>query len=173
MDGSKVFVKERRSFEAKLIQSSSKVQEYYSILKNTLLSYIKVKSRISWKYDAYSIGKIKLAKMQIRDYSLEPRTPAPNFQVLANIVQTKVERIYEEKYLPYSIKLYFAHVGMWENAFECESELYGDFANLVKSTISFPYISNYLDHLFSAEDCTDSVSHLTREAAIMFIAIIL
>lgn len=66
VDGSKVFVKERRSFEAKLIQSSSKVQEYYSVLKNTLLSYIKVKSRISWKYDAYSIGKIKLAKMQIR-----------------------------------------------------------------------------------------------------------
>ena len=104
---------------------------------------------------------------EIIHYSLEPRTPAPNFQVLANIVETKVERIYEEKYFPYSIRLYFAHVGMWENAFECESELYGDFANLVKTTISFPYISNYLDHLFSIDDCTDSVSHLTREAAII------
>jgi len=66
VDGSKVFVKERRSFEAKLIQSSSTLQKYYGIIKNQLLSYVKVKSRLSWKYESFTIGRIKLAKIQIR-----------------------------------------------------------------------------------------------------------
>jgi len=66
VDGSKVFVKERRSFQAKLIQSTKRTQNYYSTLKNEILSYTRVKSRVSWKYEAFSINKIKLAKMQIR-----------------------------------------------------------------------------------------------------------
>lgn len=66
VDGSKVFVKERKSFEAKLIQSSVETQRYYSLIKNQLLSFTKVKSRVSWKYDSFSLGRIKLAKMQIR-----------------------------------------------------------------------------------------------------------
>lgn len=79
VDGSKVFVKERKSFEAKLIQSPKELQNYYSILKNELLTFIKVKSRISWKYEAFSLGRVKLAKFQIRGkylvvfFSLDPK----------------------------------------------------------------------------------------------------
>ncbi|MCR5741380.1 MAG: uL15 family ribosomal protein [Gammaproteobacteria bacterium] len=66
VDGSKVFVKERKSFEAKLIQSSQELQTYYSTIKNQLLSFTKVKSKISWKYESFNLGKAKLAKLQIR-----------------------------------------------------------------------------------------------------------
>ena len=66
VDGSKVFVKERKSFEAKLIQSDLTLQNYYSIIKNQLLSFKKVKSKVSWKYDSFTIGRVKLAKLQIR-----------------------------------------------------------------------------------------------------------
>ncbi len=66
VDGSKVFVKERKSFEAKLILSSPEAKDYYSKIKNRLLTFTHVRSRISWKYDAFSLGRIKLAKIQIR-----------------------------------------------------------------------------------------------------------
>ena len=66
VDGSKVFIKERKSFEAKLAYSSNSVKEYYSTIKNALLSYTKVKSRISWKYESFTLGRMKLSKMQIR-----------------------------------------------------------------------------------------------------------
>ena len=66
VDGSKVFIKEKRSFEAKLIQSGITTQTYYSTIKNALLSFTKVKSKISWKYEAFSMGRTKLAKLQIR-----------------------------------------------------------------------------------------------------------
>ena len=66
VDGSKVFVKERKSFEAKLIQSSKELQNYYTVIKNQLLSYTKVKAKVSWKYEAYSLSRVKLAKIQIR-----------------------------------------------------------------------------------------------------------
>ena len=66
VDGSKVFVKERKSFEAKLIQAPIEVQNYYSIIKNQLLSFKKVSSRTSWKYESFNLGRTKLAKIQIR-----------------------------------------------------------------------------------------------------------
>jgi len=70
VNDSKVFVKERKSFEAKLIQSNKEIQDYYSKIKNAFLSFTKVKSRISWKYEAFSVGRMKLAKIQIRGKSI-------------------------------------------------------------------------------------------------------
>ena len=66
VDGSKVFIKERKSFEAKLIQSSPETQYFYNVIKNRLLSFTKVKSKISWKYESFTLNKVKLAKLQIR-----------------------------------------------------------------------------------------------------------
>ena len=45
-----IIIKYKKSFTAKLIQSDDEVKSYYSSLKNELLSYDGVKSRISWKY---------------------------------------------------------------------------------------------------------------------------
>ena len=59
-------IKLSRSFEANLIQADDEVKEYYSDIKNLLLSYKGVKSRFSWKYDSYSRGRDQLVKLKIR-----------------------------------------------------------------------------------------------------------
>ena len=66
VSGNKVFIKERKSFYAKLVESDDFVKESYSKIKNKLLSFTRIKSRMSWKYEAFSLGKIKLSKLQIR-----------------------------------------------------------------------------------------------------------
>lgn len=53
----------RRSSRSRVIQSRDNVQEYYSILKNALLSYKGVKSRLSWDYDSFNKGRVKVAKI--------------------------------------------------------------------------------------------------------------
>lgn len=68
--GLKIVVHYRRSFMARLIQSQDKVQDYYNGLKNVLLSYEGVKSRVSWNYDSFNRGRKQLAKMNIRGKSL-------------------------------------------------------------------------------------------------------
>ncbi len=53
----------RRSSRSRVIQSRDNVQEYYNILKNALLSYKGVKSRLSWDYDSFNKGRVKVAKI--------------------------------------------------------------------------------------------------------------
>lgn len=60
----------RRSFRSRLIQSQGNVQEYYSILKNALLSYKGVKDRTSWDYESFNKGRVKVAKINAKKKSL-------------------------------------------------------------------------------------------------------
>jgi hypothetical protein len=55
----------KRSYECKLRQSSDELKYYYGDLRNTLLSYEKVKSNMSWNGDRYNYGKITVVKMNI------------------------------------------------------------------------------------------------------------
>ncbi len=59
-------VRYRRSFLARYIQANEKLQEYYGRLKNQLLCYKGVKSKISWKADRFSKGRETIAKMDVR-----------------------------------------------------------------------------------------------------------
>lgn len=59
-----------KSFTARLSQSNVPVKEYYSSLKNYILSYKGVKSRISWRYDSFNKGRLKCIKLQFRGKSL-------------------------------------------------------------------------------------------------------
>jgi len=65
-----IIIKYSKSFSAKLIQSEDKVKEYYSVLKNYLLSYKKIKNRISWKWETFRLGRKMLAKLKIRGKTL-------------------------------------------------------------------------------------------------------
>ena len=65
-EGNKIDIKYSRSFTANLIQSEDVVKDYYSELKNHILSYKGVKSRISWKFDSYNRGRDQLFKMKLR-----------------------------------------------------------------------------------------------------------
>ncbi len=60
----------RRSFMARLIQSEDDVQGYYSEIKNLLLSYKGVKSRISWKSESFKKGRVHMAKADVKGKKL-------------------------------------------------------------------------------------------------------
>ena len=56
----------RKSFLAKYILSDDRVKEVYTILKNRLLQIEGMKSRISWFYDAFNVGRLNFAKLSVR-----------------------------------------------------------------------------------------------------------
>ncbi len=60
----------RRSFRSRLIQAQGNVKEYYAILKNALLSYKGVKDRLSWDYESYNKGRVKVAKLNAKKKTL-------------------------------------------------------------------------------------------------------
>ena len=65
-----IVIKYSKSFEAKLIQSGGEAKRYYSELKNCLLSYKGVKSRMSWKWETFRSGRKALAKLRLRGKTL-------------------------------------------------------------------------------------------------------
>lgn len=60
----------RRSFLSRLSQSRGNVQEYYSLIKNAFLGYKGVKGRVSWGYESFNRGRIKLAKVNAKSSTL-------------------------------------------------------------------------------------------------------
>ncbi len=60
----------KRSFTAKLIESEEDVKDYYSELKNQLLSYVKVKSQINWSNDRFTYNHESIAKIGLRGKTL-------------------------------------------------------------------------------------------------------
>lgn len=69
-NGNVIYSAYKKSFTARVIQSPTEVQERYEVLKNALLSYKKVNSRVSWSYDSFKSGRKQLAKFAIRGKSL-------------------------------------------------------------------------------------------------------
>ncbi len=59
-----------RSFTARIIQSSDEVKARYSELKNYLLSFENVRSRISWKHEIFQMGKKTVGKFNVRGKTL-------------------------------------------------------------------------------------------------------
>ena len=59
-----------KSFTAKLIQSDEQTKRYYSEIKNHLLSYRGVRSKIGWKWEAFRKGRETLVKLRLRGKTL-------------------------------------------------------------------------------------------------------
>lgn len=59
-----------RSLNAKLIQLKDESKEWYSQLKNELLSYERVKPRMSWKRESFRIGRATFARIIVRGRTL-------------------------------------------------------------------------------------------------------
>ena len=59
-----------RSFTARYIQSDDEVKLWYTELKNNLLSYKKVKARMSWKRESFNYGREQFAKLSYRGNTL-------------------------------------------------------------------------------------------------------
>lgn len=61
----------KKCFAEKLLEAETVIQDNYSELKNILLSYKKMKSRISNTADTFNIGRTKLAKLSVSGKSLK------------------------------------------------------------------------------------------------------
>lgn len=59
-----------KSFMARLIQSDDETKNRYTIIKNGLLAYKKVKERLSWKRETYRYEGATLAKISFRGKTL-------------------------------------------------------------------------------------------------------
>ena len=59
-----------KSFTAKLIQANEESKKYYEELKNYVLSYKKVTSRVSWNYDSINSGRNPVLKFAVRGKTL-------------------------------------------------------------------------------------------------------
>ncbi len=66
----RMVIRYSRSFTARVIQAPDFLKAYYSEIKNELMAYNLVKSRISWKHDAFNRGRLQLAKVVVRGKSL-------------------------------------------------------------------------------------------------------
>lgn len=70
VDEKVVYVTYKRSYYSRLVQSEDALKEKYITIKEELLSYKKVKARISWGAETLSIGRLKLAKFTVHGKSL-------------------------------------------------------------------------------------------------------
>ena len=60
----------KRSFKAKIIESTEEIKNYYFDLKNALLSYARVGSQISWSNDRFTFAGDTVAKIGVRGKTL-------------------------------------------------------------------------------------------------------
>lgn len=102
-----IIIKYNKSFTAKLIQSSDINKEYYSQLKNELLSYGGIKARTSWKYETFYAGRQTFARLSVRGkklclfLSLDPK----NYVDTKYVIDDKSNVLaYEKTPLLYRIK---------------------------------------------------------------------
>lgn len=56
----------RYGFSARVGEAEEEVREYYSAIKNKLLSYKGVKSRVSWGGEAFNKGRVSVAKLNVK-----------------------------------------------------------------------------------------------------------
>ncbi|MBO5867083.1 MAG: hypothetical protein J6Q55_03430, partial [Clostridia bacterium] len=59
-----------KSFSERLEQSSDEVKGFYKAIKDELLSYTTVKSKISFKHETFRVGKAAVARIKMRGKSL-------------------------------------------------------------------------------------------------------
>lgn len=59
-----------RSFKAKLCQLDEESKGWYSDIKNDMLSYPGVKSRVSWKRETFRVGRSVVARLAVRGKTL-------------------------------------------------------------------------------------------------------
>ena len=70
INGEEVTITYRTSFTSRLIQASADIQNYYSIIKNYILSFEGVKERMSWNYEIFTRGRNQCVKLNVKGRSL-------------------------------------------------------------------------------------------------------
>ncbi len=60
----------KKSFAGKLCQLDKFTKDYYSQVKNTLIEYKKVNSRLSFNYESFNVGRKSVAKLNVKGKTL-------------------------------------------------------------------------------------------------------
>lgn len=60
----------QKSFAGKMAQATKEQKAYYNELKNYMLSFKRVNSRVSWNYDSFNIGRKKAVKIAFRGQTM-------------------------------------------------------------------------------------------------------
>lgn len=60
----------QKSFAGKLAQATKEQKEFYGEIKNYLLSFKRVNSRVSWHYDGFNVGRDKIVKISFRGQTM-------------------------------------------------------------------------------------------------------
>ena len=60
----------QKSFAGKMAQATKEQKAYYNELKNYMLSFKRVNSRVSWNYDSFNIGRNKVVKLAFRGQTM-------------------------------------------------------------------------------------------------------
>ena len=100
-------VRYNRSFMAKYIQSPEEMKGYYVHLKNELLSYNKVRARMSWKRESFSFGRNPFARLVYRGKTLclfLPLDPAEFAESKFNVEDASEQTMYEDTPCMYRIR---------------------------------------------------------------------
>jgi len=66
VEGEVLHIRYRTSFLSRLIQAEPPIQDYYTEIKNALLSYKGVKARTSWNFESFNKGRIQCAKLNVK-----------------------------------------------------------------------------------------------------------
>ena len=69
-DGEIVRVHYKRSFMSRIIQGTKEIQDYYTILRNEIASYSKLKSRVGWEHESIYTSRETIVLIKIKSDTL-------------------------------------------------------------------------------------------------------
>ena len=100
----------KRSYLSRLIQAEAPLQDWYTDIKNALLSFEGVRAKTSWKYESFKCGRTHLARIDVKGkmlylyLALDPKTyentkyfikdvsKKPGFAEVPTLLKIKSER---------------------------------------------------------------------------------
>ncbi|MBQ0099291.1 MAG: DUF2357 domain-containing protein, partial [Firmicutes bacterium] len=98
--------KYRYSFLSRLILAQNPAQNFYTAIKNELLSYKKVKSKISWNHETFSFGRSKCARINVKGKTLYLYLPLDLSEFIDSKYHLKdVSNVKKNKDLPALLKV--------------------------------------------------------------------
>lgn len=105
-DGTALYFNYNKSFTAKLIQARDEVRDYYNLIKNFVISFKKVKSKISWNKEKLSLGRNNICWLVFRGKSLYVYMPLDpgDYTDTKYKVKLATSKKYEELPCVYKIK---------------------------------------------------------------------
>lgn len=104
--GKMILIRYKKSYSARLNLSDDINKDYHTSLKNKLLSYKKIKCRVSWNYEAFNYGRVQAAKINVRGKSIFIYLPLnPNDFIDSKYSFKDCSSIKKYEHLPFRIKV--------------------------------------------------------------------